>query len=150
MNAAVRPLLCILGAMLAGCYSIDVAHLPADGSFKLAESDSTPFEHVVISNSGWYLFNRLPLVCGNTSPDAWFPFKFFSDEVHDDLLHDIFMHHAAERDASVRNLAFIYDDKVMFDVPVTTVTVPIPYILSYREIQFSGVLTRRPDGQEAP
>lgn len=100
-------------------------------------------EHVVVSNYGWYLFNYVPLACGNTTPDAWFPWAFFSDRVSSPLLHDRMMSYAASKKADVKELAFFRDEQVFFNVPGTKFTIPVPYLLCFREIQFSGVLVPR-------
>ena len=48
--------------------------------------------------------------------------------------------HVLQRDADVKDLVFTRDERVIFDIPGTEIPLPIPYILCYREIQFSGVL----------
>ena len=124
--------------------ALDASHADAalDGA---ANRDRTPrhTEHVVVSNYGWFLFNFIPLACGNASPKAAFPWTFFSDQVTSRLLHDRLMSYAATKRANVKELAFFRDEQVFFSIPGTQFPVPIPYILCFREIQFSGVLTPR-------
>ena len=133
-------------AMLAGCYSMDVASNSAlDGH---GEKDSRHAEHVVVSNYGWYLFNCLPLACGNTNPKASFPWVFFSNQVSSSLLHDRMMEYATARNANVKELTFFRDEQVFFNVPGTQFPIPIPYVFCFREVQFSGVLT--PRAEEVP
>ena len=142
--------------LLAGCYSMDIASNAAlDGSLANAENAGAAqasakdsrvprhVEHVVVSNYGWYLFNYVPLACGNTTPGAWFPWTFFSDRVSSPLLHDKMMMYAAAKKANVKELAFFRDEQVFFNIPGTKFTIPIPYLLCFREIQFSGVLMPR-------
>ena len=140
--------------LLAGCYSMDIAANSALGNplakASVAQGKATTGgqasrrpEHVVVSNYGWYLFNRIPLACGNTSPDAFFPWAFFSNQVSSSLLHDRMMSYAAATNANVKELAFFRDEQVFFNIPGTQFPVPIPYVLCFREIQFSGVLTPR-------
>ncbi len=144
--------------LLAGCYSMDVASNAAlDGTIAQTKDDGVaqvskeqrqspgPVEHVVVSNYGWYLFNYVPLACGNTTPDAWFPWAFFSDRVSSRLLHDRMMSYAASKKANVKELAFFRDEQVFFNIPGTKFTIPVPYLLCFREIQFSGVLMPRPE-----
>lgn len=100
-------------------------------------------EHVVVSNYGLYLFNYVPLACGNTTSGAWFPWTFFSDRVSSPLLHDKMMAYAASKKANVKELAFFRYEQVFFNVPGTKFTIPIPYLLCFREIQFSGMLVPR-------
>lgn len=133
-------------AMLAGCYSMDVASNSAlDGQSARAPKRA---EHVVVSNYGWYLFNTIPLACGNSSPDAWFIWAFFSNQVTSSLLHDRMMEYASSRNANVKELTFFRDEQVFFNVPGTQFPIPIPYVLCFREMQFSGVLT--PRDEEVP
>ena len=129
--------------LFAGCFSMDIATTSSLKKSALAPEDGNPREHVVVSNYGWYLFNWIPLACGNATPGASFPWKFFSNQVTANLLHDRMMAHAAAQNADVRDLAFFRDEKVIFDLPGTDFPLPIPYVLCYREIQFSGTLTQR-------
>ena len=135
---------CIAGSLLlAGCFSMDIATTKSLKESAVSQEDGKPIEHVVVSNYGWYLFNWIPLVCGNARPDASFPWKFFSNQVTPMLLHDRLMSHAATKNADVGELVFLRDEKVIFDLPGTDIPIPIPYVLTYREIQFSGVLTQK-------
>jgi len=138
-------------ALLAGCYSMDVATNGALGESELSMEEGAPLEHVVVSNYGWFLFNAIPLACGNAEPDAILPWKFLSNQVKAELLHDRIMLRAADRNADVKDLAFFLDKQVTFDFPGTNFSIPVPYLLCYKEVQFSGVLTARrkpasPDG----
>ena len=53
------------------------------------------------------------------------------------------MMYAAAKRANVKELAFFRDEQVFFNIPGTKFTIPIPYLLCFREIQFSGVLMPR-------
>lgn len=129
--------------MLAGCFSMDIATTNSLKKSALSPEDGSPKEHVVVSNYGWYLFNCIPLACGNATPGASFPWKIFSNQVTSGILHDRMMAHAAALNADIKDLAFFRDEKVIFDLPGTDFPIPIPYVLCYREIQFSGTLTQR-------
>ena len=59
------------------------------------------------------------------------------------LLHDRMMEYAREQGADVGELTFFRDEQVFFSIPGSQFPVPIPYVLCFREIQFSGVLTKR-------
>ena len=150
MKRMTRTLLFAGAALLAGCYSMDIATTDALQNSALSSRDGKVLEHVVVSNYGWYLFNWIPLACGNATPGAFFPWKFFSGQVKSDLLHDRLMAHAAAQNADVKDLAFFRNEKVCFDLPGTNFPVPIPYILCYREIQFSGVLMQHKDPEPSP
>ena len=130
-------------ALLAGCYSMDVATTSSLRQSALSPDDAMPKEHIVVSNYGWYLFNWIPIVCGNATPGRSFPWSFFSNEVTSTLLHDRMMARAAATESDVRDLVFFRDERVIFTIPGTNFPIPIPYVLTYREIQFSGVLTHK-------
>ena len=151
MRTFLRDTAAVFALMLGGCYSIDVASNEALKGSAPRVGDPTPIEHVVTANYGWYLFNKIPLVCGNAKPGGVFPFAFLSDEVQDDILHDRFMAHAASKNADVKDLIFISDEKVLFEIPGLSFPLPVPYVLCFREVQFSGVLTQKstPDGWDA-
>lgn len=143
MKTMLSSLSAALALLLGGCYSMDVASNDALKKSAPCAGDANPIEHVVISNYGWYLFNRVPLVCGNAKPGGVLPFSFFSDEVQDDILHDRFMAYAAAKNSDVKDFLFISDERVLFEVPGLSVPIPVPYVLCFREVQFSGVLTGR-------
>lgn len=103
-----------------------------------------PAEHVIVSNYGWYLFNCIPLVCGNANPNASLPWRFFSDHVNPVLLHNRLTEYASSKNAGMSNLVFSRDEEVFFDIPGSDIPFPIPYFVCYREVQFSCVLTKRP------
>ena len=135
--------------LAAGCYTVDKASSAALRSSRLLETDGRPIEHVMVSNYGWYLFNRWPIVCGNVKPDAKLPWAFFSDEVTTDVVHDGITSYAAGRKANVADLNFIFNDSVLFEVPGTSIPIPMPYVLTYRERTVSGVLTEPPAASDA-
>ena len=60
-------------------------------------------------------------------------------------LHDRMMEYARKQGADVGELTFFRDEQVFFNIPGTQFPVPLPYILCFREIQFSGVLVPRPE-----
>lgn len=129
-------------AIFAGCYSMDIATTDSLKGSALSKEDDKPLEHVVVSNYGWFLFNTVPLVCGNAAPGASFPWRFFSNHVTAELLHDRLMAHAAAIDANARDLVFIRNENVLFNMPIFNFQVPIPYLFTYKEVQFSAVLTK--------
>ena len=129
--------------LLAGCYSMDISSNKAISHPSSSSNEVARAEHVVVSNYGWYLFNAIPLACGNADRDAKFPWKFFRNHVTSSLLHDRMMEYARKQGADVGELTFFRDEQVFFSIPGSQFPVPIPYVLCFREIQFSGVLTKR-------
>ena len=109
MKRMTRTLLFAGAALLAGCFSMDIATTDALQESALSSRDGKVLEHVVVSNYGWFLFNFIPLACGNANPKAAFPWTFFSDQVSSRLLHDRLMSYAASQCANVKELAFFRD-----------------------------------------
>lgn len=97
-------------------------------------------EHVLCENYGWSLFGVIPLFCGNATPDAWFPWAMFRDDVTMDKLQGRVTDYAAAHGRSVTNLTYFNDQDVLFEIPGTQIPIPIPYVVTYREIQISGEL----------
>ncbi len=129
MRVNVFALAVIATACLTGCFSIHSAQVPGEVN-----------EHLVVHNYGWYLFNCIPVGCGNAAPDAWAPFVIFRNDVRMDLIQEIYTNYAAKKGKTPTNLSYDVKEDVMFSVPILGYTVPIPYLLTYREVQLSGVL----------
>jgi hypothetical protein len=132
----------LFAIVLGGCYSMDVGTNTALQNSELKEGVDKPIEHVLISNYGWYLFNCIPLVCGNATRGESFPWKFFTDQVNPILLHDRMMEYANSKNANVKNIVFTRDERVFFEVPGTEIPCPLPFLVCYHEIQLSGVLVK--------
>ncbi len=130
------------GIFVTGCYTMHTASLAPVSYAKVAGARGTPREHVVVSNYGWYLFNTIPIVCGNAR--GRFPWVFFRNDVTADIVHDHLTNYAAERKAEVAELNFAFNDSMILSLPVAELPVPIPYIISYRERSVSGVLMTPP------
>ncbi len=130
--------------LVTGCFSMESApmRLSAREQIHVRASGGIPTEHVVIANSGWYLFNAWPLACGNAREDAWLDWRFFSDEVYLDLLHNRLTRHAARKGCLVEELNVFNNEQVLLSISVTGFTIPIPYIITFRELQLSCVLTK--------
>ena len=121
-----------LAAMcLAGCFSLEKARVK-----------SIDKEHVLVSNYGWYLFHFIPIACGNASLDAWTPWVFFRDDVTLDKVQGRFMLHAKGEGCTAEDMIYETKESVMLEIPGLNTPLPIPYLLTYREIQLSGLLTK--------
>jgi len=123
--------------LAAGCFSLETGRIGT-----LSE------EHVLVSNYGWYLFHFIPVVCGNANPDAWTPWVFFRDDVTMDKIQGRFMDYANARSDDVHDLAYTTTESVMLNIPGINLPLPVPYLLTYKDMQLCGVLTRPAMGGE--
>ena len=136
--------LALLG--LSGCFSFEATPIgggTADG-LRLPASAGAPVEHVVVANTGWFLFNFIPVACGNTADDATLPWKFFRNSVHERVLHDRITKYAARRQCDLEELNVFNDEQVLLSIPGTSFPIPLPYIITFREMQISCVLVKSP------
>lgn len=138
-----KRILSILAALLgAGCctrYALKPEHLV---NLEYAEGGGRVVEHYQIQNYGWYLFNSIPLVCGDTDHDAIICFSLFRDRVRTDLLTDELNRHARKVGAVPRCVATLNTDHVSIQIPGTTFPLVFPYIICYREVQISALLVK--------
>ena len=119
-----------ISGALSGCFTIENTKIEATGE-----------HHVFVSNYGWYLFNCIPLVCGNASPNAKIPFVIFRNDVTMDKIQRRFMERAKSiSDGEIHDLSYSNDDSVLFEVPGLEFPFPIPYVLTYQETMLSGVV----------
>ena len=132
--------------LTAGCFSLETTPLGDDAgrSIELYGTDEKASEHVVVSNFGWYFFNCWPIVCGNAHVDRWTPWRFFRNDVDENVLQRRLMDHASEHGCDVKDLHIFNNAEVLMSIGVGGVSLPLPYVISYRELQYSCSLTRRP------
>ena len=115
---------------LTGCFSIDSGTLVRTGD-----------EHVLVSNYGWYLFHFIPIANGNANKNRWLPWVMFRDDVTMDKVQSRFMDYAHERGKhDIHDLAYTTRESVMLEFPGLNLPLPVPYLITYREIQLSGVV----------
>ena len=133
-------------ALAGGCFSIATSSMSGDdGDAIKLYAGGEPREHVVVSNYGWYLFNFCPMMCGNARKGAWCPWAFFRDDVNETLIQDRLTAYAAEKGYNVEGLHLFNDESVLFTIPGASIPLPIPYLVTYREQQLSGVLVKAND-----
>ncbi len=135
---------CLL--LAAGCFSLETSPLgdAAGHSIELFGNDAQATEHVVVSNFGWYFFNRWPIVCGNAQVNRSSHWHFFHNDVDENVLQRRLMDYASERGCNVTDLHIFNNAEVLMSIGMGGVSIPIPYVLSYRELQYSCSLTRKP------
>ena len=143
-----RLALAMMLAISAGCYSFEhssIAAKSSDDEFRLHAGAGAPAEHTVVSNYGWYLFNHWPLASGDTEGTEVLPFRLFHDTVNENLLHHKLTTYASIHGYDVADMAMLSSEQVLLSIPGTGLPLPIPYILTYRKIQISGVLVKHAD-----
>ena len=111
-----RLLIFLAGAALclSGCMSTEVS-----------TSETCGVRHIVVSDYGWKLFNCIPL---------------FRSDITMKRVQDELMSEASRRGAVATDLVYHNDDAVMFNIPLVGFSIPVPYVVCYKEIQLSGVL----------
>ena len=131
--------------LLAGCFSFETTPLgvSAGRSLKLQSTHEKATEHVVVSNFGWYLFNRWPIVCGNAREGRRSPWAFFRDDVNEDLLQRRLMKYAAAHGCNATDVNLFNNAEVLMSIGVGGVSLPVPYLISYRELQYSCSLVAK-------
>lgn len=126
-KTVLTALSCAAAACLSGCLSLDSAALPSGGG-----------EHVLARNYGWSLFNCIPFVCGNASPDPSCGFVMFRDDVTMEKVQA----RLADRAGGRRIECPVYHnaDRIF----ITLFGIPIPYIVCYKEVSVSATLKGGP------
>ena len=99
---------------LTGCLSTEVAKSEVCGT-----------EHIFVRDYGWKLFNWIPL---------------FRSDITVERVQKELTAEAARRGKTPADLVYHTIDTVTFDIPLLVVTLPIPYIICYHDVQISGVL----------
>ncbi len=113
----------------AGCFTLETAELSKSGD-----------ENILVTNYGWYLFNVIPLATGNAAEGAFAPTVMFRNDVTMEKVQGRVVAYAERAGKALRDLAYHNHDSVMFNIPGTDLPIPLPYVLTFREIQLSGVL----------
>lgn len=117
------------------------ASSPVLSKCTLAADQGEILEHVFIQNSGWFLFERIPLVCGNINTESWSPWTFFSNETDLEAVEQKLAARARILDARVVQEDVINNGSTLMSVP--TVDIALPYLLCRRETQISALLLKR-------
>ena len=99
---------------LTGCLSTEVSRSEVCGT-----------EHIFVEDYGWKLFNWIPL---------------FRSDITLERVQKELMTESARRGKVATDLVYHTNDRVTFDIPLVVVTLPLPYVLCYHEVQISGVL----------
>lgn len=138
----------VLLSLLAGCFSFEASPIgvgTAEG-LQLHGAAGKPAEHVVVANYGWYLFNLWPLATGNASVNARCPCRFFRNDVHEDILMNRLSRYAADKSLDIGEMNIFNDEQVLLSIPGISIPIPLPYVLTFHEMQISSVLVKPVQG----
>lgn len=80
---------------------------------------------MVVYDYGYKLFNCIPL---------------FRSDITMERVQKEMAAYAAKRGKQMDGLVYHRYDTVMFNMPLLAITIPIPYVFCYHEVQLSGVL----------
>lgn len=137
----------IVASMLSGCYSIQTASSSDLSNCRLAAEDGVPVAHMFVQNKGWFLFDRIPLVCGNANTDSWFPWTFFKDEVCMEYVQKSIVRRAEARGERIIQMNAINNNVTLMQLPGTQ-GLSVPYIICHHETQISALFVKDKDKVE--
>jgi len=126
--------------LMTGCVSIQQTNKVVPAGVTIQGTAGTPAEHLHVSNFGYYLFNCIPIFCGNTAEDRLGNTIWFSDEVTLAKTQNIMVDHVRAHNCKMVEL--------QPQVKSTCFLSAVPYvgttfgILWYKEVQMSAVLVR--------
>lgn len=120
------PLFCVT-ICLTGCFSVEVAKEPGGH-----------ITQITASNYGWYLFDFIPLFCGDPDDDWIIPCTFFRNRVTMDEIQSKLLAKAQKNGNKIENLTWSNNDSVLLTIPLLQIPVPVPYLITYREMQLSA------------
>ena|GEM_PF-718628 len=132
---------CVVASLMlvAGCVSVQQTNKVSAG-VALQGTSGTPAEHAYVSNFGYYLFNCIPIFCGNTADDRRGNTIWFSDEVTLAKTQGIMVDHVRNRNCQMAELQPQVKSTCFFSsIPYVGTTFGI---LWYKEVQMSAVLVR--------
>lgn len=121
----------VAAALLAGCFSVDVASSPI--------LDEEVVKHVTVENCGWYLLGCVPIVCGNENLDSSCPLSFFCDEVRSEIVYSKLEALADCEGCKIADLYFKKDNDVLFDAYYA----PTAWLVVYKNVCVSANLVKK-------
>ena len=99
---------------LTGCMSTEVSKSEVCGT-----------EHIFVEDFGWKLFNWIPI----------FRSDITLERVQKELTAE-----SSRRGKVATDITIHTYDTVTFDIPLIVISIPVPYVICYHEIQVSWVL----------
>lgn len=127
-----RGVILLVGAALclAGCLTVEKADLPG----------AEPGKHVMVRNHGKYLFDCVPVGCGNADENAKCGFVMFRNDVTMDKMQHRFLAECRKAGGEPTDVAYHTDHNIFLTVPLFSVDIPIPYLWTTRVIQITGTV----------
>lgn len=127
-----RMIVLVLGAMLGvtGCLTVEKAQLPG------ADSGNQVF----VRNYGKYLFNLVPIWCGNANENPKCDFVMFRDDVTMDKMQHRFLSECHKVGTEITDINCFSEDDIFLLLPIWSLEIPIPYLWTTHEIQISGTV----------
>lgn len=134
--------LATLAALLSGCISVERSKRTVFDRLPVEGTPGTPEEHIHVRNYGYYLFNSIPLFCGDASKDGTGNTVFFRDDVTLAKMQNVLLEEVSRKAYSIIELQPKTSSTCFFSV--------VPYvgntlgIFWYKEVQISAVMVKRP------
>ena len=94
-------------------------------STEIGRSDLTGAEYIYGSDCCWKLFNCIPI---------------FTNDISQDRVQQKMAKAAAKRGKTVTGIVSHNYENVLFEIPLLFISIPVPYLFCYHEIQLSGTL----------
>lgn len=129
-------------ALLSGCISVERSQRTVFDRLPVEGTPGTPEQHIHVSNYGYYLFNSIPLFCGNASKAGTGNTVFFRDDVTLAKMQNVLLEEVSRRPYSIVEIQPKTASTCFFSV--------VPYvgntlgIFWYKEVQISAVMVKRP------
>ena len=134
--------LAALAAFFSGCISVEKSRKTVFERLPVEGTPGTPEEHIHVSNYGYYLFNSIPIFCGDASKGGTGNTVFFRDDVTLAKMQNVLLEEASRKSDSIIEIQPKTSSTCFFSV--------IPYvgntlgIFWYKEVQISAVMVKRP------
>lgn len=124
----------------AGCVVIDESDRHTLDKFRISGGEGNVEEQLVVSNYGYYLFNCIPIFCGNARSDSTVAFSMFRDDVTLNATQKLLIDTVKPTKCNIVSMQPYAKSTCFFSM--------IPYLgntlglVWYKEVQISAVLIR--------
>ena len=108
-----------------------------------------PTSHMLVQNDGWFLFDKIPIICGNADTESFFPWALFSDEVCMEYVQKAIVRRAEARGERVIQMNAINHNATLMSLP-STQGLSVPYLICHHETQISVVFVKEREPEPIP